>query len=376
MPSTHNTPHNNLTDDTATTVHATDNQTWVRIYEKMLLSRQLDNLLAQTRMLGNPFYIGSTFEEPLVTLGMLMQVGAGLDYDVLAAYYRSLPLLVGMGVPPEAFMRQAAMRDSDPFSKGRQMVSHFSEPDFNIIPVSSCVTVEAGKGFGTALVQKMLAQQPVLTLVHLGDAMCAEADFWVMLQEIALRQLPVLVVISNNGAGIHTPYEQGSAAACQSAWGVGVEIATSSLPDNSHLRSYVQSYSPALPELVRYQPSPRAGWQIVDGADVMSVYHSAQVAFDYIRSTRKPYLLEYRTERGRHHSSSSNPSGQILEAVKAKDPLREFENWLEAQQILSRSQLDRLQQEGEAELLRLVEKVKAEPPAEDAFSGMYYQAAL
>ncbi len=352
-----------------------DISTLVRIYEKMLLSRQIDDLLAQTRVLGNPFYIGSTFEEPLVSLGMLMRVGAGLDYDVLSPYYRSLPLLVGMGVPPISFMRQAAMRDSDPFSKGRQMVNHFAEPDFNVVPVSSCVTVEAGKGFGTAMVQKMLSKEPVLTLVHLGDAMCAEADFWVMLQEIALRDLPVVVLISNNAAGIHTPYELGSAAPCQSAWGVGVEIATSSRADNSHLQAYVESYSPALPESVKYKPSPRAGWQIVDGSDVLSVYAAAQTAFDYVRTQRKPYILEYRTERGRHHSSSSNPSGQILETIKAQDPLATYEEYLLKQKALTQTQLSTLKEQSLNELEQMVQTVKAEAPAEDAFSGMYYQGA-
>lgn len=353
-----------------------DSKTLVRIYEKMLLSRQLDEMLAQTRVLGNPFYIGSAFEEPLVIVGMQMRVGAGLDYDVLSPYYRSLPLLMGMGVEPRSIMRQAAMRDSDPFSRGRQMVNHFSEPDANIVPVSSCVAVEAGKGYGTALVQKMLAKEPVLTVVHLGDAMCAEADYWVLLQEMALRELPVLVLVSNNGAGIHTPYTKGSAAPCQSAWGVGVQIATSSHPLDPHLSQYVASYSPALPEAVRYRESPRPGWEIVDGADVLSVYHATQVAFDYIRRERKPYILEVRTERGRHHSSSSNPSGQILDGVKAQDPLAHFESWLQTQKMLSAEQMEQMRQQMGQELQALAEVVKAEPPAEEALAGMYYEGIL
>ncbi len=356
-----------------------DSPTLISIYEKMLLCRSLDEILAQTRILGNPFYIGSTFEEPLVILGMAMKVGMGIQYDVLAAYYRSLPLLVGMGVAPAAFMRQAAMSEQDPFSKGRQMVNHFCEPELNIIPVSSCVTVEAGKGFASALVQKMHAQnQPcsVLTLVHLGDAMCAEADYWVMLQEIALRELPVLVVISNNAAGIHTPYHQGSAAPCQSAWGLACQIATSSRPTDPHLKQYVANYSPSLPEAVQFSPSPKPGWEIVDGSDVSSVWQASQVAFDYIRQSGKPYLLELRTERGRHHSSSSNPSGQILENVKTADPLTKFETQLLQAGVLSAEQISTLQSEVKAKLMAEAEAIKAEKVSDDAFSGMYYEGVL
>lgn len=351
-----------------------DASTLVRIYEKMVVSRVLDEILAQTRLLGNPFYIGSTFEEPLVTVGMQMRVGRGIQFDILSAYYRSLPLLIGMGADPRGVMRQAAMTESDPFSRGRQMVNHFSEPDLNIMPVSSCVTVQAGKGFASALIQKMHAQEPVLTVVHLGDAMCAEADYWVMLQEIALRELPVLVLISNNGAGIHTPYEQGSAAPCQSAWGLACGIATAARPVDAVLRTYVESYSPALPAAVQWLDSPRPGWQLVDGSDVLSVFLAAETGMNYIRSTGRPFLLELRTERGRHHSSSSNPSGQILDSVKAWDPLVKFENQLLQQEVLTQEQAMAIKESVQSELKAQATAIRQEALSTDAFSGMYAES--
>ncbi len=349
-----------------------DTSVLIQLHAQMLLSRTLDEILAQTRILGNPFYIGSTFEEPLVAIGLQMRCGSGLDHDVLAAYYRSLPILIGMGAEPLSIMRQAAMSAQDPFSAGRQMVNHFSEPMLNIMPVSSCVTVEAGKGFAAALIQKMHASEPVLTVVHLGDAMCAEADYWVMLQEIALRQLPVLVVISNNGAGIHTPYQQGSAAPCQSAWGLACQTATSSRPDDARLADYLAEYCPALPPQVQWLPSPKPGWHLIDGTDPVSVYLAAQTAMTYIRDERKPYLLEIRTERGRHHSSSSNPSGQIPAALAAWDPLLKFEQQLVTDGLYTPSDLLARREQVRAELMTLVEQVKQEPMASDAFSGLYY----
>ncbi|PIQ27886.1 hypothetical protein COW36_08720 [bacterium (Candidatus Blackallbacteria) CG17_big_fil_post_rev_8_21_14_2_50_48_46] len=353
-----------------------DAPTLLNIYEKMVLCRSLDDILAQTRHLGNPFYIGSTFEEPLVTVGLQMRSGSGIDYDILSAYYRSLPLVLGMGVPPRSIMQQAAMTETDPFSKGRQMVNHFSEPDFNIMPVSSCVTVEAGKGFASALIQKMHSQAPVLTVVHLGDAMCAEADFWVMMQEISLRELPVLILVSNNGAGIHTPYQQGSAAPCQSAWGLACKVATSSRPEDPDLLKYVESFSPAMPTEVQFLDSPKPGWKLVDGTDLLSVYAASKTAIDYIRRERKPFLLELRSERGRHHSSSSNPSGQILEQVKDWDPLQKFETRLIQDGLLTPDQADAIRAKIKADLMQEVESVKSEALSEDAFSDMYYSGPL
>ncbi|MEZ0369000.1 MAG: thiamine pyrophosphate-dependent enzyme, partial [Candidatus Sericytochromatia bacterium] len=106
---------------------------------------------------------------------------------------------------------------------------------------------------------------------------------------------------------------------------------------------------------------------------VLSVYASAKVACDYIRSERKPYLLEYRTERGRHHSSSSNPSGQILEPLRTSDPLLHFEAWLQQEKILSSSQIESLHAQTRATLLEKAEIVKAEPVSTDALSGMYFE---
>jgi len=123
-------------------------------------------------------------------------------------------------------------------------------------------------------------------------------------------------------------------------------------------------------------PSPKPGWEIVDGSDVTSVWHAVQVAFDYIRTTGKPYLLELRTERGRHHSSSSNPSGQILESVKAADPLLKFETQLQQAGVLSVEQMSAMQGEIKAKLMAEAAEIKLEKVADDAFSGMYYQGSL
>lgn len=352
-----------------------DQVTQLKLYDHMLLARVLDDILSQPRILGNPFYIGSAFEEPTAVIGMLMNAGRGVEHDVFATHYRSLPILLGMGLDPVAVMRQAAMRDTDPASRGRQMVSHFSEPDLNVVPMSSCVTVQAGKGTATAHIQKIHAQNPALTLIHLGDAMCAEGDFWLMMQEIALYQLPVVVLISNNAGGIHTPYAQGSAAPCQSAWGVGVQIATSSYPNDEHLHKYVQSYAPTLPiPDVKYVASPREGWKIVDGHDTLSLARAAQVAFDYVRTQRKPYILEYRSERGRHHSSSSNPSGQILADIQAQDPLTYFEQHLMAQGWLTAEQISAKHQQTRDRLMEQVAQVLQEPAAENWDSGLYVEA--
>ena len=103
--------------------------------------------------------------------------------------------------------------------------------------------------------------------------------------------------------------------------------------------------------------------------------HGKSTLLDYIRKERKPFLLEYRTERGRHHSSSSNPSGNILETVVDADPLTHFEAQLLSEGILSEQQMTEMKAQLDAELMEQVEAVKQEPEALDAISGMYYEGA-
>src|SRR5262249_60589994 len=77
---------------------------------------------------------------------------------------------------------------------------------------------------------------------------------------------------------------------------------------------------------------------VVDGNDPEASYTALQHAIDYVRSERKPYLLEAMVSRLRGHSSASGAN-----LVKGElDCLERFEATLEDRKLISRAQIDRL----------------------------------
>src|SRR5205085_12363368 len=82
---------------------------------------------------------------------------------------------------------------------------HFAKRDWNVLPVSSVIEVQYVMAPGTALVQKRFGGDGI-TVVAGGDAGTAEGDFasclvWSSRPD---NELPVLIVVENNGWGIST----------------------------------------------------------------------------------------------------------------------------------------------------------------------------
>jgi 2-oxoisovalerate dehydrogenase E1 component alpha subunit len=81
---------------------------------------------------------------------------------------------------------------------------------------------------------------------------------------------------------------------------------------------------------------------------------------DYVRTERKPFLLEANVSRLYGHSSSSG-ANFISEEV---DPLAEIEKTLEQRGILTRAQMDSLREKQTQFLLEASKRVRTEPQPE------------
>jgi 2-oxoisovalerate dehydrogenase E1 component alpha subunit len=81
---------------------------------------------------------------------------------------------------------------------------------------------------------------------------------------------------------------------------------------------------------------------------------------EYVRTERKPFLLEAMVSRLYGHSSSSGANFVSEET----DPLTTFEKRLEERGLLSRAHLDDLRAKYTHELLEASKKVRVEPQPE------------
>jgi 2-oxoisovalerate dehydrogenase E1 component alpha subunit len=302
----------------------------VGIYELMLRARLLEERLIMMYKQGDGFFwIGGPGEEALsVPLGLLVDKGQGVDHDYLHLHYRSSGTLLAMGADPIDSLRQMRNAVTDPYSKGRNFTSHFSVRPWNIVPVTSPIGVQFAIAIGTARAQRAGTGAKGITIVQGGDAGTAEGDFATALVWASRRgaELPLLMIIANNRYGISTPFA------------------------GQHAYDQIAERAKAF----------RIPTAVIDGNDPETSYAALKVAIDYVRTERKPYLLEAMVSRLRGHSSASGANA----AQDEIDCLDRFERTLEDRKLMTRTQLERLRETHTSELLEASRRVRDEPHPE------------
>lgn len=299
----------------------------LRIYDLMLRARVLeDRLITMYKQGDGYFWIGGPGEEAFsVPLGLLIDKGQGLDHDYLHLHYRSSGTLLAMGADPVDSLRQMRSTVTDPYSHGRNFAGHFSVRKWNVVPVTSPIAVQFSIAIGTARAQRAGSGAKGITIVQGGDAGTAEGDFATALVWSSRKgnELPLLMLITNNRYGISTPYA------------------------GQHGYDQISERGKAF-------GMPTA---VVDGNDPEASYAALRRAIDYVRTERKPYLLEAMVSRLRGHSSASGAN-----VVKSEvDCLERFEQVLEERELLTRAHMDRLRETYTEELALAHKQVRGEP---------------
>jgi 2-oxoisovalerate dehydrogenase E1 component alpha subunit len=298
----------------------------LRIHELMLKTRVLEErLITMYRQGDGYFWIGGPGEEAFnVPLGLLVDKGAGLDHDFLHLHYRSSGTLLAMGADPVDSLRQMKNTATDPYSRGRNFAGHYSMKKWNVAPVSSPIEVQYVIAPGTAMAQRA-ANAKGITIVQGGDAGTAEGDFASCLVWSSRKghELPILIIVTNNQWGISTAWEgqHGEARVADRGKAFGMPTAT------------------------------------IDGNDVEASWFALKKAMDYVRTERKPYLLEAMVSRLHGHSSASGAN-----FVKDEpDCLARFEKKLEDRKLRSRKEMDDMRAKYTQELLEASKRVREEP---------------
>jgi 2-oxoisovalerate dehydrogenase E1 component alpha subunit len=300
-----------------------------QMHELMVKARALEErLIAMYKSGHGYFWIGGPGEEAFnVPLGLLMKKGEGPAYDYGHFHYRQSATLLALGEEPMGAIRQMKNTSTDPYSGGRNFAGHFSKKAWNIVPVSSPIEVQYAMAPGTALAQKRHGGDSV-TVVTGGDAGTAEGDFASCLiwSSRPGQELPVLMVVTNNRWGISTPYSQvqGAQRLADRANAFQIRNAT------------------------------------IDGNDPVNAYLELQKAFDYVRTERKPFLIEAHVSRLYGHSSASGSNF----ATNEVDCIAAFEARLEAWGLVSKAEAAALREKWVTTCADLARVAKEEPMPE------------
>lgn len=298
----------------------------IRIHDLMVKTRVLEERLIQMYKQGHGyFWIGGPGEEAFnVPLGLLMKKGQGLDYDYLHAHYRQSGTLLALGEDPIGALRQMKNTATDPYSGGRNFAGHFSKKEWNIAPVSSPIEVQYAIAPGTAMAQKRHGGDGI-TIVTGGDAGTAEGDFASCLvwSSRPANPLPLLIIVTNNKWGIST-----------TADGQHGETRISDRGRAFNIRS-----------------------KTINGNDPVESYRELKEAIEYVRTERKPFLMEALVSRLYGHSSATGANYVANEV----DCLKEFEAKLEKDGVLRREQMDAQRNRYTEELAAAARQVRDEP---------------
>lgn len=302
------------------------NDVLLHIHDLMLRGRVLEERLITMYKQGDGFFwIGGPGEEAFnVPLGLLVEKGQGPAYDYLHLHYRSASTLLAMGADPVAALRQMKNTATDPYSGGRNFSSHATIRKWNVVPISSPIEVQFAMAPGTAMVQKRHGGRGI-TIVQGGDAGTAEGEFASCLiwSSRPANPLPVLMIVVNNRFGISTPY------------------------DGQHGETYIADRGKAF-------NMPTA---VIDGNDPEVAYVAIQKAMEFVRTERRPFLLEVMTSRLYGHSSASGANF----VSKESDCLERFEQKLEDRGLLTRARMDEMRAAYTQELLEASQRVRNEP---------------
>jgi 2-oxoisovalerate dehydrogenase E1 component alpha subunit len=305
--------------------------------ETIPLSRALElhRLIVRTRVMEERcikmsksgeayFWVGGPGEEAFnACVGLQVRKGLGPAYDYLHLHYRNTALLIAMGMPILDHVRQQAMARTDPHSMGRNFVCHYAKKDWNVMPVTSVIEVQYSMAPGTAHVQKRFGGEGV-SLVIGGDAGTAEGDFATCMiwSTRPGNELPVLIMVTNNGWGISTPV------------------------DSQHGEKRIVD---------RGQAFGIPG-EVVDGNDVVASWHAVRRGMAYCRSQRRPYMIEARVSRLHGHSSSSGAARVEGEV----DCIYQLERKLVAAGV-DREELNQVHAEAKVEVEAAVQQAVKEP---------------
>jgi 2-oxoisovalerate dehydrogenase E1 component alpha subunit len=298
----------------------------VEIFRLMVRARAMEERMIKMSKSGEGyFWIGGPGEEAVnVCLGLQVKKGCGPAYDYLHLHYRNSGTLIAMGMPVLDGIRQMAMVRTDRHSMGRNFSGHFAWREMNVVPVSSVIEIQFTMAPGTAIVQKRFGGDGVTVVVG-GDAGTAEGDFasCMVWSTRPGNELPVLMIVANNGWGIST-------AACS---------------QHGEHRIIDRGRAFGIPG------------EVVDGNDPVASWYALERGLSFCRQKRRPFLLEAQVSRLYGHSSSSG----ALRVKNEPDCIALFERKLLDARVLDAEGVKRICHEAELEVEAAVEQVTQEP---------------
>ena len=231
-----------------------------------------------------------------------IQIALGLQLlpqDYAFPYYRDDAMLLSFGLEPYDLMLQLLAKKDDPFSAGRSYYSHpsLTDDDKPKIPHQSSATgMQAIPATGVAMGMQYKELQGLndsslenpISVCSLGDASVTEGEIAEAFQMAALKQMPILYLVQDNG------------------WDISANAAETRA---QNAFEYAQGFHGL--EAIS-----------IDGANFTESYKALEQVIDTIRKERRPFLVHAKVPLLNHHTSGVRMEWyrDDLEEARSRDP--------------------------------------------------------
>lgn len=323
--------------------------------EKNILEKGFRNLVtakAMTEIYEENFKLVSKYVHATSRGHEVIQTAVGmqlLPQDYMFPYYRDDSMLLAIGMTPYELMLQVLAKKDDPFSAGRTYYSHPSLNDIDKpkIPHQSSATgmqaipaTGVAMGFWYSEAERLSTHtdgEAPIVVCSLGDASVTEGEIAEAFQMAALKQLPILYLVQDNGWDISANEAETRAqnAAEYAAGFHGLEAVS------------------------------------VDGTDFEESYKMIQDVIQKIRTERRPFLVHAKVPLLNHHTSGVRMEfyRDDLDEARSRDPYPKMVALL-SENGFSEKELEDIEAKAEKEVKASLEKaLKAEDPKpEDLFT--------
>lgn len=167
----------------------------------MVASRESDTVEAELVNSGEANFLASSKgHEGSVIVTPFLQKS-----DYLHCHYRDKALMLARGISNEMFIYSALCK-AESHSAGRQMVSHMSAPELNVLSMVGPVGNNALQAVGVAEAIKNQEDKPIV-YCSVGDGTSQQGEVLEAIAEAKRSRSPVLFFIHNNNLAISTRTE-------------------------------------------------------------------------------------------------------------------------------------------------------------------------
>ena len=322
---------------------------------KDLILEAFKNLVtakAMTQVYEDNFKVVSKYVHATSRGHEVIQTALGMQLmpqDYLFPYYRDDAMLLSIGMTPYELMLQVLAKKDDPFSGGRTYYCHPSlrDDDKPKIPHQSSATgMQAIPATGVAMgfwykeAEKLSSYKPKeapVVVCSLGDASVTEGEIAEAFQMAALKQLPILYLVQDNG------------------WDISANAAETRAQNAAQ-------YAAGFHGLEAIS---------IDGTDFEQSYKTIKEVLEKIRTQRRPFLIHAKVPLLNHHTSGVRMEfyRDDLEQARSEDPYPKMLALL-LQQGATKAEIQTIESDIESQVQQALSSALAaeDPSAEDLFT--------